>query len=157
MKQLTSFSLYSQALKLQQALQAAGIEATISSEETNSYIGTRQNVVWVADHASPDELRRICQSIAGPDSANPDLLPTTVSIAEGTTQCRSCGLDLRSQEKGGNCPVCGRPFVIVLERTCPGCGADVPDTFDVCWKCNAELPPPLPAHRPPLLPPPLPI
>jgi O-acetyl-ADP-ribose deacetylase (regulator of RNase III) len=141
MKELATVTLHAQAVRLQQALQSAGIEAAIISEAANSYLGTMQFTVWVADSAATETLELILDALADedPESENPY---TSVSVSDGLARCRSCGYDLRGQVRDGKCPECGYPYVIVHDRRCPHCGADVPRDFDVCWRCNSELPAP---------------
>jgi hypothetical protein len=140
MKELTRFLHYSHALRLQQALTSAGVEATITSEAANAYIGTVQFTVWIADRADPALVKRVCESLPALDGSKPEPKATWVSIADGLTAC-SCGYDLRGQTKDGNCPECGRPYVLAPEKCCPKCGEKIPIDFDVCWKCGVEIPP----------------
>jgi hypothetical protein len=140
MKELTSFSHYSHALRLQQALTTAGVEATITSEAANAYIGTEQFTVWIADHADPAVVRRVGAEIDA-HSAELKIQPTLVSLCVGFICCRGCGYDLRGQTQNGNCPECGRPYRIILSKRCPQCGENAPADFDICWQCGTEFPP----------------
>ncbi len=140
MKQLTSFSVYSHALRLQQALTSAGVEATITSETAIAHIGTVQFTVWIADDADSAAVRGICAEIEG-HSAELKTQPSLVSLCEGFIRCRICGYDLRGQTQDGNCPECGHPYHLILSRRCPKCSEHVPLDFEVCWQCGTELPP----------------
>jgi hypothetical protein len=140
MKELTSFSLYSHALRLQQALTSAAIEAAITSEAANAYIGTTQFTVWVVDDADPAAVRRICAEVER-DADESRTESTVVSLCEGFIRCRTCGYDLRGQTRDGKCPECGRPYRRILSKRCAKCGEHAPADFDLCWQCGTEFPP----------------
>jgi hypothetical protein len=134
--------------RLQHALEAAGIEVRVTNESENSYLGRMQFSIWISDHADPAVVQRACSSVVAADTGDPAPPPTRVVLTDGLSRCSACGYDLRGQVENGNCPECGRAYVLASVRTCPACNADVPTDFDICWNCGRELPPPLPPPLP---------
>ena len=145
MRQLTTCQDGAYAAQLQLALQTAGIVARVTTETRNAYLGGNLFVLWVDDDADPAAVRRICSSFIAPDTGEPKLPPTRVSWSESVTKCLVCGYDLRGQVQDGKCPECAHPYILITERRCPACHADVPSDFELCWKCGREIPPPAPS------------
>ena len=128
------------ATQLQHALDAAGIEARISTEVAHVYLGTRVFVVWVVEGADPEAIKRAYAAVTPSDSGAPELRPSRVCVADSTVQCCVCGYDLRGQIADGNCPECGHPYRLLGYRPCPTCGVDLPTDFEICWNCGGEVP-----------------
>ena len=145
MRRLTAYSSVAMASELQGLLEAAGIATHITNETTGFWRGPMAFVLWVAEDADPALIKRICASLRTSTAGQIDLPVSRVSHHDRSTTCLACGYDLFGQEEDGKCPECGHPYRIVEQKRCAACGVEMPDDFEICWRCGHELPPPLPS------------
>ena len=96
-----------------------------------------------AEAVSPPEGGSLLVTIWIADDADPMLARQIVDREKNRTvenHCPGCGYDLRGHSGETRCPECGRAVrAPVTSMTCPKCSELSPGTFDVCWKCGADL------------------
>ena len=55
-------------------------------------------------------------------------------------RCPSCDYDLQGHRGKAVCPECGKAVrTPVSQVKCTHCGESVPETFEVCWSCGADV------------------